>query len=298
MTYLRDARFLLVTCGILLGFTFPMAKLANQVALPVTTWVIINSLGASIALLPLLVFSRQLRWPKGRQWRYVLIAGPLTFAGPNLLVFLVVPKVGAGYGGVMFALSPVCTLLLAHIAGLGQMNRQRYLGLLLGLSGAVGISLTRDNPSFPAEPIWLLIAALLPFVLALGNVYRTIDWPENASPELLAFWSHTLAALIYSFIALGSDHAALWQGLQSNSQIIGAQLILAGLIAPLLFRLQRFGGPVLLSQIGYVAAGTSLLVATLIMGERYPILTWLCAFMILLGVIVGVLKSATIRTAG
>lgn len=293
----RDARFLLITSGMLLGFTFPLAKLANQADIPATTWVILNSLGACITLLPLLLFTGQLRWPSGRQWRYVLIAGPLTFAVPNLLVFLVVPKVGAGYGGIMFALSPVCTMLLAHLIGMGQMNRLRYLGLLLGVSGAVGISLSRNHLSTPTDTLWVMIAALLPVVLALGNIYRSIDWPAHASPELLAFWSHALAVCVYAVAALAINSHPPWHSFTAYPQLTGTQLLLAGLIAPLIFRLQRFGGPILLSQIGYVAAGASLVVATLIMDEYYPLVTWLCALMILVGVIISVMTPAAITPA-
>jgi len=293
MTLARDPRFLLMASGILLGFTFPLAKLANQSALPATTWVIINSLGACLTLFPLLLLTRQWQWPRGRQWRYVLIAGPATFAVPNLLVFLVVPKVGAGYGGIMFALSPVCTTLFARMVGMGEMNRLRYLGLILGLGGAVGISLNRQALSAPADTIWLLVAALLPVVLALGNLYRSMDWPGRAQPELLAFWSHTLAVLVYGAMALASDGHALWGSLAAYPQLTSSQLLLAGLIAPLVFRLQRFGGPILLSQMGYVAAGTSLVVATLFMNERYPVMAWCCALMILVGVMMSVIKPAT-----
>jgi len=293
MNLARDARFLLIASGLLLGFTFPLAKLANQAAIPATTWVIFNSLGACITLLPLLLITGQLSVPSGRQWRYVLIAGPLTFAVPNLLVFLVVPKVGAGYGGIMFALSPVCTMLLAHLFGMGQMNRLRYLGLLLGVSGAVGISLSRDSLSTTTDTLWILIAALLPIALALGNIYRSIDWPGQAAPELLAFWSHTLAVAVYAVVALAINSDSPWHSISAYPQLGGTQLLLAGLIAPLIFRLQRFGGPILLSQIGYVAAGTSLVVVTLIMDEHYPLLTWLCALMVLAGVTISVITPAT-----
>jgi drug/metabolite transporter (DMT)-like permease len=52
----------------------------------------------------------------------------------------------------------------------------------------------------------------------------------------------------------------------------------------LFFRLQQVGGPVYLSQIGYVAAAVGLVSGTLVLGERYPAATWLGALVVVAGV--------------
>ena len=51
------------------------------------------------------------------------------------------------------------------------------------------------------------------------------------------------------------------------------------------FRLQAVGGPVYLSQIGYVAAAIGLGAGVLFLDEHYRLLTWLGAAIIVLGVI-------------
>jgi len=64
------------------------------------------------------------------------------------------------------------------------------------------------------------------------------------------------------------------------------QLLVAGMTFPILFRLQRKGGPVLLSQIGYVAAAVSLLIATVFLGEHYSQMTWIGAGVIAVGIFI------------
>ncbi|MCR6659916.1 MAG: hypothetical protein NVV72_11420 [Asticcacaulis sp.] len=59
------------------------------------------------------------------------------------------------------------------------------------------------------------------------------------------------------------------------------------------FRLQIVGGPVYLSQIGYVAAAIGLFSGTLFLGERYGLLTWLGAVVIAVGVIVTTKAQST-----
>ena len=52
------------------------------------------------------------------------------------------------------------------------------------------------------------------------------------------------------------------------------------------FRLQAVGGPVYLSQIGYVAAAVGLFSGTVLLGEHYQLLTWAGAIIITAGVFI------------
>ena len=52
----------------------------------------------------------------------------------------------------------------------------------------------------------------------------------------------------------------------------------------LFFRLQQVGGPVYLSQIGYVSAAVGLIASTLFLGEQYHALTWVGALIIAVGI--------------
>ena len=45
--------------------------------------------------------------------RYFMVAAIISFVIPNLLMFSVIPHLGAGYTGIMFTLSPVMTLTLS-----------------------------------------------------------------------------------------------------------------------------------------------------------------------------------------
>lgn len=286
----KNPVLLLVASGILIGLNFPLAKLAGQHQIPAAFWVMLNSLGASAAMFFILIAQRKLKWPNAREWRFAAIAGPFTFAGPGILVYQVVPNVGAGISGVLFALSPVCTLLLASLLGLNQLNRRKVLGIFLGMSGAMGMSLLQ-GVNQNAAMFWYFIAAAIPIALAIGNVYRSLDWPENSSPELLAFWSHTLAFLVYGAYTF-YKHAEIFLPNQFNGDsLLIAQVLIGAATAPLIFRLQRFGGPVMLSQIGYVAAATSLVLASAFLGESYTWLSWMCGVCVLIGVLISVWRG-------
>jgi drug/metabolite transporter (DMT)-like permease len=61
-------------------------------------------------------------------------------------------------------------------------------------------------------------------------------------------------------------------------------MVASVLTFPLFFRLQAVGGPVLLSQIGTVAAAVGVAVGAGLLGERYPPGVWTGVLLIALGI--------------
>ena len=279
---------LLLMAGALLGFNFPLRKVAGEAGISAMTWAIMISLGASLTLFPLLALKRRLKIPSGRVRRYVVISGLVSFVGPNLLLFEAIPHVGAGYAGLMFALSPVFTLTLATLIRLEKTNRKDFIGIGLGLTGAIVVSITRgmshDSPSL----LWLLASLGIPLLLACGNIYRTLDWPDAISPDVLAFWNHAFAMMVFLGLSLAFKDPLTIKQLAHVPWTATAQWVVAGMMFPIFFRLQLKGGPVLLSQSGYVAAEVGLILATLLLDERYAPLTWAGAVVIAMGIAVTV----------
>ena len=69
------------------------------------------------------------------------------------------------------------------------------------------------------------------------------------------------------------------------------QAVAAAATFPLFFRLQHLGGPVLLSQIGYVAASVGLVIATVLLDEQYSLATWFGALVIAVGIALTVMAQ-------
>ena len=278
----RQAIGLLLYTGGLFGLNFPLGKLAAGAAVAPLIWALVVSVGAAGLLLPGLILQGRLNFPRGRMLRYTIISGLLSFALVNSLVFFLIPRVGAGYAGLMFALSPVITLALTGLAGLKIPGRLGLYGIGLGMVGAALVALNRG--SLQGAAIWSMLAFAIPLVLALGNVYRTLDWPEGAHPAALAFWSHSWAILAYITLQYGLFGRIPLEQLREVPLATIAQAVAAGLMFPAYFSLQRVGGPVLLSQIGYVAAAVGLGTGTLLLGEVYGAATWAGAAIIALGI--------------
>ncbi len=286
---------LLLITGSLIGMNFPLGKIAGEAGVSPLMWALLISLGATSVLLPLLLVTRTLARPPLRVLRYTVISALVSFITPNLLLFTVIPHAGAGYTGLMFALSPVFTLLMASLFGLKTPGRLGKIGIAIGLAGAALISLTRaSNPAGP-EFGWLLAAMAIPVALAVGNVYRTLDWPEGVSPNVLAFWGHAFSSGVFLSLLLMTRGSLPLDELVPAAGAAIMQVVVAGMTFPAFFRLQQTGGPVLLSQIGYVAAAVGLAGATLFLGERYSTATWLGAAVISMGIGVTIIAQKSGR---
>ena len=281
---LQSPALLLLAVGTLLGLNFPLGKLAQAAQVPAVLWAALISLGASSLLGAWLLLRRRPVVCDAQHARYFVITALVSYALPNLLVLAAMAHLGSGPTAMMFTLSPLFTALLSRLAGLRAPARLEYWGIAIGFGGALLVSLARGEAGRPAAWLWVGVGLLIPLLLALGNVYRSLDWPPRADGTWLAVGSHGVAALL--LLALCALTGA-WRGLPALAGVpwlAAAQVAAAVLMFPLFFRLQALGGPVLLSQIGTVGAGVGVAVGAGLLGERYPPLVWGGVALIALGI--------------
>ena len=281
---LQSPALLLLAVGTLLGLNFPLGKLAQAAQVPAVLWAALISLGASSLLGAWLLLRRRPVVCDAQHLRYFVITALVSYALPNLLVLAAMAHLGSGPTAMMFTLSPLFTALLSRLAGLRAPARLEYWGIAIGFGGALLVALARGEAGRPAAWLWVGVGLLIPLLLALGNVYRSLDWPPRADGTWLAVGSHGVAALM--LLALCALTGA-WRGLPALAGVpwlAAAQVAAAVLMFPLFFRLQALGGPVLLSQIGTVGAGVGVAVGAGLLGERYPPLVWGGVALIALGI--------------
>jgi drug/metabolite transporter (DMT)-like permease len=280
----NSAPALLIITGGLLGLILPFGKIAAQSGVPPLLWTFIFSFGAASVLAIALALRRHRFSLSRRVLRYYLITAAISYAVPNFLIFSVMPHLGAGYTGIMYTLSPAITLLMSVTLGIRRPNALGMFGIAVGFVGAVMVASTRGELGQPAAPFWVALALLIPVFLAAGNIYRTYDWPEGADPVELAVGSHFASALMLMSAMLLRGDISL-SPLASVPFITLAQIAASAGMFAFHFRLQAVGGPVYLSQIGYVGAGVGLFSGTMLLGESYQVLTWAGAAVIVVGVV-------------
>lgn len=281
-----SAPALLIITGTLLGLTLPFGKIATAAGVPAMVWAFVISFGAGGVLLLAMLARRERMRLTPHRLRYFFVTAAVSYAIPNLLMFSAIPHLGAGYTGIMFTLSPVITLVFSILLRVRRPNLLGIIGIAIGFAGAVMVTLTRGEAGEPAHFFWVIMGLLIPVSLAAGNIYRTVDWPEGTGPIELAVGSHLASAamlLVGIMFLLGLES---FRHLADVPAVTAGQVASAALMFVFFFRLQAAGGPVYLSQIGYVGAAVALIAGTLVLGEHYRLLTWLGAAIIVVGVFI------------
>jgi drug/metabolite transporter (DMT)-like permease len=276
---------LLLSTGILLGLNAPLGKLGRESGISAAGWSFAIAAGGALVLLAVILLRRQPVHLNRRHLRYYVVTALLSYVIPNLVIYAAIPHLGAGMAAIYFTLSPIMTLTFSIVLGTKRPGALGVFGILLGCIGALIVVFSKGQVGRPADLGWALGALVIPLSLAAGNIYRTIDWPEGGAPLVLAMGSNAAAAFFLIAAALILDGGLPFAALGQAPGLVVAQIAIAALMFALFFRLQVAGGPVYLSQIGYVAAGTALVIGTFFLGEHYGIATWGGALVIVAGVI-------------
>ena len=288
---------LLFLTGGFLGLTFPLGKLAGEASISPIVWAWLISAGGGCVLLFIQLISGKSVSLRPDYVRYYLVLSVCSLVLPNILIFNVIPKLGSGFTGILFTLSPVFTLTLSSLWQVRMPNLLGCIGIAVGFIGAILVTLTRGEMNQPVGMIWIVAGLCIPMSLAIGNLYRTMSWPEGAQHLELAIGSNMAAAILLFIMALVYSPPSAFHELLSVKKLALVQIIASAAMFSVFFRLQQVGGPTYLSQIGYIAAGVALFVGTLFLGERYSIVTWFGAVVIVAGIGISVVAQQQQKSA-
>ena len=274
----------LLVGGALLGISTNVAKYAGEIGLSPLAFLFWSIAGAATILLVIALLRHELPPLNKRSFEYYFISALVSVAGSNLLFFSAIPHVGAGFVALIISLPPLLTYLGALALGMERFQTVRALGVAAALAGA-GVLAARKFSALDASVFWILIALCGPVLLAIGNLYRTLRWPEGASPNALAPGMLIAAVVLLGATSLLPNFSLTVPlgGFLPLGLITLQAFIFAGQFQ-LLFLLQKKGGPVFLSLLGSVGAIVGVPVAIFLQGESPPDGLILGASLIALGV--------------
>ena len=259
---------LLIGVGSLIAVTVDLSKIAAANGVGAPEFAFWLSVGAGTVLAALAWLGGKPMPLTRRHLGFYAALGFLSLAAPYVAAFAVAEVAGANYGIAPYALAPLFTYPLAILVGLDQPEWRRFGGLLIGFFGAVLILIDITAVTASAGSIWALAALSIPTLVAIGNVLRTLYMPSDTTDLPLASGIMLGSAFWLSPILLFSGRGVVLVDLSSAATLlIIAQIAVSALHYWLYMRLQRAGGPVYLSQIGYVAAALGVVLAYALFAE-------------------------------
>ncbi len=242
---------------------------------------------ALVVLLALLALAGRARWPaEARQWLHLGAAGLLIHALYLGGVFVAISQgLPAGVVSLLVGLQPLLTAVFAGVIVGERVSGRQWLGLSLGLTGAMLILSGRLSGGFG----W---AGVLPALLALlgitfGTLYQKrfcphFDWRSGATIQFGAAWLVTLPLAF-----LNETLQVQWTG-EFVFALGWLVLVLSVGAIGLLNHLIRAGTSVNVASLFYLVPPSTAIIAWLIFGET---LTWVQ----LAGLAVAVVGVALVR---
>ncbi len=279
------ALLLLLLSGSLTAALYMVRKLAGAESIPVTLFLFWQLSGSALVVLLFSIRSQQYPIWNMEHIRYYLIGGLLGTSIPFILVFLALEKLQVGLVGLVTALSPIATYFLARIVGVEQASTLRLLGLIFGLSGVALI--LNSGESIDQSTHWgvLLLALMIPLTLAVSNIYRSRYWPAGSESVAIVMGMLMVNGVLLLIVNLwlGNFRANIFENKQTL-YLIGVLSVLAGAAYISSFKLLKEGGPVYLSQMGYVITVVTIIAGIFIWDEQYRVKDLISVSLVFAGV--------------
>ena len=275
---------LLLSLVALWGTSFLGIKISLQSFTPDQVVVLRLSIGA--AVLTAFMLARGKRLPsKPIAWAHFMLLGLVG----NVLPFWFIAKgqmlVTSGMAGLLMAIMPLMTLILAHFFITGEnLNRNKLLGFVFGISGItliLGPTLLGSQNS--------LAGCLL--VLSAATLYATNTIIARRLPtysSAVVSTGVTMCAAIISLILWPSVLDIDWQHVSSLAlfTIIWLGIFPTGVAAIIFFVLIRRAGPTFLSNINYLIPLVAYFTGAVVLGELVVWHDMIALVAILLGIAV------------
>lgn len=224
--------------------------------------------------------------------RYYLLGGLLGISLPYVLAFTVLRELQVGIVGLLTALSPVVTYAFARLLGIEPGNLLRLSGLFVGLIGVVLLIKPEGSMDVSTHGWYLLLALGIPVSLAAANIYRSQFWPAGSGAMPLVTGMLTVQGVgLFVINLLLGNFIDLLPRMEGAGYLLLALGTMAGISYLTSFKLLQVGGPVYLSQMGYVITAVTLLVGIVMWNEVYDQRDLLSIGCILSGILLTTLTS-------
>lgn len=273
---------LLVANGFLIALMLALAKEATAQGVPAIAYAFWQTLIAGSLLL---IFSGEGSVLLDRSLiRYFVVSGLSGVAIPNAIAFMLVNKTGTGFTGIMYALPPIFTFLIATTLGLEKLNWSKLSGLLIAALACAWIILQRHANLGNVNILWYLLGIVIPVMLSIGNVYRSVAWPKGINSMSLAAGTLIAASIALGLIGSFTQITFVSSQFSTNALIL---MMMQGLLTALTylcsFEVQKRSDPVFYSQLGTVAAIFGLGIGMIWLDESYSLSIWIGVFVVIMG---------------
>lgn len=238
-------------------------------------------------LIPLLPES--LRNLKKGELKYIAASSLLGNLLPSLLFSFAQTKIASSVSGMLNALTPVFTIVIASAFFGYKVRVNQVAGLVIGLAGAIGLSFVSAGGSIGElnSYSWLIVAATICYAMNVNILKSKLAGVDSKSIAAVSMLINAPVCLVY--IIIFSDFGS---GLFSHAKAVMSTVSLAvlGIFATavgliLYARLIKLSTPVFASSVAYLLPVVAVFWGLLDGESLYP-LHYVAMLLIIAGVLI------------
>ncbi len=285
----------LVALVAMFGSAFLLTKIAVQEVPPLI--VVAGRIVIGALLLLSISYAKGERLGQLKPYWFILLALALT---GNCIPFFVITwgqqHVDSGLAGILMAMMPLTTVVLAHFFIKGErITSNKLIGFLLGFAGVVilmmpGLTLNQNMD-------WLYVASML-LILTGAISYATNSVIAHSLPtiSLSLISSGVLLMASVVIVPLSFSQGTQWIQDASTEALVSVLLLgifPSGLATIIYFSVIRHAGAAFLSQINYLIPVWAVLLGVLFGGEKLTLNALIALIVVLLGIAIAQKNRAT-----
>jgi drug/metabolite transporter (DMT)-like permease len=225
---------------------------------------------AALILVPILIYTKNLKWIGWRNFRIQITLSSLMLVGANGLTTVAEENLTSSLTSLISALSPVFIFIASMVIGMEKFTFRTMIGLLMGFFGVIfifwdGIN-DLMNPDYRSGLLILIIALMC---WGLGTIYTKKINVENNNLFLNLFYQFAFAGnlqLIFAFSFSETIDVSTWS-VKSISAIIYLAVFGSVLAFFSYHYLLKTLLPTQVSILSYVNTIISIFLSWLILGE-------------------------------
>ena len=207
---------------------------------------------SSLTFLPFFLMRfRQIDWSK---FKYLAVVGLTGSFIPAFLFSFAQTEINSSMAGVLSSLTPLFTLILGVLFFKMSAGWYKYLGVLIGLSGAVFLILVGNQAGMEGDLRYgfLVVAGCFFYALSVNTVKAEFQEMDSITLSSAAFTIVTLPAFIYlwyaDFIGTLTTHEAGWSSLLAITILAVFGTVIASVI---FFKLVQRTSAIFASMVSY-----------------------------------------------
>ncbi|WP_170475724.1 DMT family transporter [Ruegeria arenilitoris] len=271
-----------IALGLIWGGTFVVVAMALEGYGPLTVATSRTTLGAVTLLIMMWITKRKIPTGGRNLWRSIIVIGILSTALPFVLLSWGQQFVSSAFAGLSMAAIPLMVLPLAHFFSDEPLNLRRFVGVLVGFSGAlvlIGPGLVQLGMG--TEPLAQLACIGAALCFACASIFTRRCPPID--PVVLSALSLVVGSIALLPLMLLVEGLPSWHGSIPSIAIILLGLVPTAFATLLRVSIIRSAGSVFMTLVNYQVPIWSMVFGSWILSEALPLRFYIALAMILIG---------------